>query len=74
MSHASLLTWIPWEIKPSVAGLHADAGAPQAKAPPSDLSLPGRSRPLPGSPLCLAQCLSVECLWPLFLISSLMSI
>lgn len=36
MSHASLLTWIPWESKQSVAGLHADACSPHAEASPSD--------------------------------------
>ena len=39
MSHASLLTWIPWEIKQSVSGLHAEAYSPQAAASVSDPSL-----------------------------------
>ena len=47
MSHASLLTWIPWEIKQSVAGLHAEAFSPQATAPTSDPSL-SLGFPVPG--------------------------
>lgn len=32
MSHASLLTWIPWEMKQSVAVLRVDVWSPPAKA------------------------------------------
>lgn len=61
MSHASLLTWIPWEMRQNVAGLHADAWAPQAKASHQILAslwaFPG-----PGTaPLCGMSLVSVFC-------------
>lgn len=52
MSHASLLTWIPWEMKQSVAVLRVDVWSPPAKAS-RQISASLGVFPVPGmGPLC----------------------